>query len=464
MDYSDPVEDSDRETSLLLSDTDRKQAFCHNWGYLPPLDEEAVAIIDAILADPTKAEKAIRTGPDHQDFPEGLGYRNVSCDESQDIDPFMNEIKLSISGKPFPETNEEIKSYRKLWDLDQAKCNQESNEALFQRTLMMSMIARHHLLYDNETAKKCSLDFSVEEPWMCSPMPTRAYWRNERFLTVPKPDLAICFRREAVIPEDLWCNIPKATRGLACYENTGIEGTKRAFHFLTIEAKRGATSTGDTKAMLQSLNNASQGLHNMFEFFRDAEQEDTFFDKVKFFSVVASTQGLIIRIHRAIRLPSNHSGRFIIKNKPQYPLAFEFQVFSTMQRPEFKRETVFETFQKILIGYGEKVLKPLLLKAAEAIVAKLGNDEGEFEARGDSNYYRYGQTILAPKSRKQTPVPRQAPSMTNGSVDMSQDERVTRTQRQASASGQGSSLRRKRNRAQSQEPRNTRQRRGRGRQ
>lgn len=81
--------------------------------------------------------------------------------------------------------------------------------------------------------------------------------------------------------------MPKATKRLVCYENMSEIRRARGFHFFTIEAKKGLMSADDTVGKRQSLNNASQALHNMFEFFRDAgpQHEDIFFTKVRFFSV-----------------------------------------------------------------------------------------------------------------------------------------------------------------------------------
>ena len=86
--------------------------------------------------------------------------------------------------------------------------------------------------------------------------------------------------------------MPLTTKRLVCYESADEIGDARVFHFFTIEAKKTKTSTGDTVGMHQSLNNASQALHNMFEFFREAgpQHENTFFDKVRFFSVVAASK------------------------------------------------------------------------------------------------------------------------------------------------------------------------------
>lgn len=235
-------------------------------------------------------------------------------------------------GESVPETDEERKWHEQLWMSDQAKCNERTNEALFQRTLMMSLIARHALIYDRDTSDESCLDFSVEETWTCPPMPTRAYQMNARFLTQPKPDLAVCFRRKAVIPELLWYNLPRATRHLVCYESSG-ECTERVFHFFTIEAKKATIGSCDSVGKCQSLNNASQALHNMYEFFKDAgpQHEDTFFAQVRFFSVVASNGGLTIRIHRATREIGSDWG-FIMRDRPDYPLRFEYQDILTIER------------------------------------------------------------------------------------------------------------------------------------
>jgi hypothetical protein len=161
----------------------------------------------------------------------------------------------------------------------------------------MFLIARHCLIYRpykiDGKGKRC-LDFSVEEPWTCWPMPTRAYEKKINFLTQPKPDLAVGVVRDAIISDYLWNNMPESTQQLACYEKS-----ERIFHFCTIKAKKSFLSPDDIVARNQSLNNASQALYNMFEFFQDTGEDHTkkFFDHVRFFSVVVSTEGLTIRIH-----------------------------------------------------------------------------------------------------------------------------------------------------------------------
>lgn len=405
IDDNDPHEFSDEASSLLPSDVDPEDSFNQQWGYLPPLSEEAAAIIEAVIADPSMAQKHERISPTHPEFARGLVYRNVGLVESAAPDPWATHISLLEIQESAAETDVEKECQGQLWRSDQAKCDEGSNEALFQRTLMMSLIARHRLIYHTDASRIQCLDFSVEEPWSCPPMPTRAYLRSLKFLTQPKPDLAVSFRRRALMSNSLWNKMPNATQKLACCENQGVRWGARIFPFFTIEAKKAETSVGDTVGKLQSLNNASQALHNMFEFFRDAglQHENKFFSEVRFFSVVASTEGLIIRIHRATKEPADGSGEGLIDDdRPDYPLRFEHRDFYKIERDGFDRAPVLEMLERILVGYGATELQVLLQNAAEALMQKLTNDPDGRRAREDENFYRHGQTIKLPRNTMQT--------------------------------------------------------------
>lgn len=92
-DYSAPYEDTSEESSYLKYDTDPKQEFYQKWGYLPPLDEEAIAIIEAIIADPDMAQLYTRIGPEKPQFPQGLSFRNVFTTESEIPDLCAQDIQ-----------------------------------------------------------------------------------------------------------------------------------------------------------------------------------------------------------------------------------------------------------------------------------------------------------------------------------------------------------------------------------
>ena len=353
---------------------------------------------------------AARINPTNNEFHQGLRRRNVFLEESTAPDPYADSIK-HLPKFSLQETDAERESYERLWTLDRNKCVNGSNEALFQRTLMMSFIARHCLIYGQGAAGLRHLDFSVEEIWNCPPMPTGDYNLSNKFLTQPKPDLAVCFSRKKLIPDGLWYKMPRATQRLACYEKPDRVGGSKAFHFFTIEGKRSLTPTDDDTAMYQSLNNASQALHNMFEFFQDAgpRHKEKFFSEVRFFSAVASTEGLNVRIHRATQVADDSSeDDFPI---PGYPLRFEFRVFRKIPKDQFDRKTVLELFGNILVAYAVKRLHGLLQDAAKTLVEKLDNDPDEFNLRKNVDIYRHGQVGNTPRSsRIPTPIASRAPS------------------------------------------------------
>ena len=60
---------------------------------------------------------------------------------------------------------------------------------------------------------------------------------------------------------------------------------------------------------------------------------------------------------------------------------------------------LLETFQNILLGYGEKELGQLLRNAAEAIIERFRNNRGEEQKRTSNyNFYRHGQ-LFTPSSK-----------------------------------------------------------------
>lgn len=384
VDYDILYESSDEESYIEQKDTGPIEAF-KEWGYLPPFDEETAAIIDAIIDDPTNAMEFMRINPTSDMFYHGLVCRNIFVEESTTPDLYADINHLAHY--PLQETDAERECYERLWTLDRAKCDFDRNEAIFQRTLMMSFIARHVLIHGQGPAGPSCLDFSVEETWNCPPMPTIDYYSSRKFLTQPKPDLAVCFKRDMVIPDGIWCCMPYATQRLACYETPDRRGSSRAFHFFTIQGRRENTLA----ARYQNLNNASQALHNMFEFFQDAgpRHKDNFFSEVRIFSAIASMEGLSVRIHRAIDVSENRSKDDV--HIPGYPLRFEFREFVTVEKDKFDRKTVLELFGKILVGYGVEKLHGLLQDAARDLWEKLKKDPEGMRLRENADFYRHGQ-------------------------------------------------------------------------
>ncbi|KAL9623604.1 MAG: hypothetical protein Q9160_002060 [Pyrenula sp. 1 TL-2023] len=270
-----------------------------------------------------------------------------------------------------------------LWFADLNFCK-DQQEAIFQRTIMMAMINRHRLIFSDKNRPmglpKSVLMFSVDAMWNCAPMPTRKYEKKADrskgepniFTTLPKPDLCVSFHTCEIIDSALWKLLLPETQHLICYEGIDENNDSRAFGFLFVEAKRSRLQPDDNIALHQALNDASQALHNIYEFFKEAELTPMFFERVRVFSATTSEKGVILRIHRAVELPEDTelSTERIV---PTYPLQFEHQVYESLHGENFNRSKVVEAFERIIKGYGENQLLKLLQIAA-ASVKKKAND------------------------------------------------------------------------------------------
>ena len=388
---------------------DRQEEFNYKWGYLPPLGEEAECVLIALLENPAIARIMARIGPDDGTFRSGLEHnRNVDLEPSLDPDPCTDGINALNLGDFLPETMDQQRCHEELWRFDKIRCTRNPSEALIQRTLMINLIARHTLVHQQGTGKTQLLDFNVEEPWQCPPMPTKSVWRVHQeaafdcnFLTQPKPDLALYFNRDSVIPDHIWKALPAPTRALACFENMN-SAASRIFHFLTIEAKKAMIDIDADKAKYQCLNNASQALHNMYEFFNDAgsEHREIFFNKVRFFSLVANRKGMLVRIHRAVEIPEDAEREsLILPDQPDYRLKFKFEEFVRIDGgKEYSRERVFNIFRRIL-KYAAEDLGKFIKAAALALAMTMRDDPAAYDTRRDDEaFYRHGQP--GPKRNK----------------------------------------------------------------
>jgi len=113
--------------------------------------------------------------------------------------------RISLDGSitcPYPIIPDNVKDYgEELWQKDLEKCQKQVQEPIFQRTILLSMINRYRLFYGTEQS---ILEFAVETPWTYLPMPTYAERWGKGFLTCPKPDLAVGFRRQKSFQDCDW--------------------------------------------------------------------------------------------------------------------------------------------------------------------------------------------------------------------------------------------------------------------
>ena len=372
-------QDSDRASSAS-ADEDPLVSLYKSIGYLPPLDESTLDLLEQVLSDPSMGKTGGRINPiDQESFRVGLGERNVALEPCHD--PYLDHIQ-SLTSKTPKETQLEKRRHVRAWELDLQKTRNDPLEPVFQRTIMMSMIDRHRFIYDREDASIPVLDFSVERIWKCPPMPSRVLFDPQpKCLTQPKADLALSFRQFAIFQRRSWHELPDAMRSLLCYEGQATGKEVRVLHFMTIEGKNSFKSPDDEVALSQNLNNASQSLHNMYEFFREAGDEHVqiFFEKVRFFSCVSTSKGIKIRVHRAC---STQDQQEVAQNGQLgevpamdpivegYPLQFVFDDYFEASGPDFTRDKVVGVFEKIMVGYAIGELWGYLREAAKAVEAK----------------------------------------------------------------------------------------------
>lgn len=394
----------------------REQNWFRRRGYLPSLDKETLEIIRLVLGKESALKMARQQADEARHFESNLDLsRNVHTDPHPKSDPYVAEIdKISTE---LPESGAVADVQSRLWTADLTNCEDE-NEAFFQRTIMMTIINRDRLIYDHTQESgnteagdliklRGKLAFSTEVAWTCDPMPTRAASRNTSslpFQAAPKPDLCVFFERKSLIDKGFWGAMPSPLRKLVCYEGENKPHDKRAFGFFVVEAKRAEASPKDNVAKSQALNDASQALHNLFEFFREARQEDVFFERVRVFSATATRTGVVIRIHRAVKLNPQHPQpdemRPIEFTNPPYDLEFRFEEYASLSNEDFNRQKVVDMSCRILVGYGQRVLYDLLRNAAEKIDDRFSASlqQGIYPA-DIINDYRHGQ-IKPPLARR----------------------------------------------------------------
>lgn len=411
--------------SSVLEEEDFLEAFYKKIGYLVPLDNATLDAIEQFLDISAEAASGRIRVENMDKFEKGLEWRNVPLKEGHD--PYLEDLQnltpmLETSHQVTPEeqtAKDVLKKYHdQLWDNDLRKCTDHSQEAIFQRTLLISMIDRLNLIYTSAKASEpCLFDFAVEAFWSCPPMPTRAAIQNSsdvKWLPRPRPDLAVAFVRKSLFPEGCdWNELPTATQKLVCYEGDSPGNSPRAFHFLTIEAKRAYTGIDDRTARNQCLNNASQALHNMYEFFKEADTGDEpgqeeenymeiFFTQVRVFSIVATDGGMKIRVHRACDKNHLHNEESLSNITEDYPLQFAYSDYAEITRKEFTYQRVAEELSKIVLGYGAQELKKNLQSAIRVVHKKFADYRKEYKEQlsRDEKYYSHGQVPSAPPKGK----------------------------------------------------------------
>lgn len=306
-----------------------------------------------------RTEKGVETitAKDNKRFSSALLEHNINIKSEHDA--YEHEATKILS-KKLPKdvgfaVNETLATLQTRWQKDMSKC-MSSNEALFQRTIMMEILERHEL--DEK------LDYICETSWRTERrIPGRDISRK---LSQPKPDLAVGFSTTSLLPEGATlASISRlgSLQSHVCAEGTGEGEVDRAFHFFSMEVKGKHGQLGNSEARLQNLNTAAQGLYNLYVVMKEAGMESEFYNKVRFFSVVATTSGFEVRVHRAVKLMSDDYIR------PDCGIRFAFdEIHQTGSG--YEKKTATTIVFNILLHYGVKTLHPLLQKAMKLVLKK----------------------------------------------------------------------------------------------
>ena len=284
-------------------------------------------------------------------------------------------------------TNEE----EKQWATDMAKCAR-SQEAVFQRTVMISIIDRFKL--DDQ------LDYMCEAPWISERFPCPPYSEDSLrhkaricknrncIICQPKPDLVVAFNSKSLVTDESLLRQLRISdlSGHIFPEGNGTDQTIRAFHFLSLEVKGKQGRIDNVIALRQNLNTASQALCNRYRCMLATNDVDRFFSHVRVFSAVATTEGFWLRVHRATKMKNASAA-----NNKAYPLEFQFHSFRGLEKG-YSKNAVSQIMGCILFEYGIQTLLPILKETVSSLLnsgpiesADLEVPDGLGEARVSSS-------------------------------------------------------------------------------
>jgi hypothetical protein len=218
-----------------------------------------------------------------------------------------------------------------------------------------------------------SLAYARNSEWWCDPVPSKDE-ASEYHMPLPRPGSVVAFQAASLLlseyqPRDLG----KLARLMCPIKTKGTNNSGPALPFFSMESYSG---TADESAIRRNLNTASQALNNMYLILKAAGRknyETIFFDKVRFYSAVASTTGFELRAHRAVKLGEGS------RIQPDYPLWFQFDRVVKVEGVYTKRE-VSIMVEKVL-SYGDEILRPIFVFAVNTIAKKMRADHMPFAVK-----------------------------------------------------------------------------------
>ncbi|KAI1300898.1 hypothetical protein F5Y03DRAFT_385772 [Xylaria venustula] len=251
------------------------------------------------------------------------------------INNFLEKARAASPGEDGYAAVEDLSNEINLWKYT------HSNEAVFQRTAMTSIIDRWRL--DD------MFDFNCEGQWSLQgkyPLPSTQGPDDK--ISGPKPDLAIFFNTEALLGSDGFsAPIPPSLESCIFPDNY----PRRCFPFVFKETKKAFQDI--TTTIYANIHSASQALFNIYTWMRKAGQADAFFQHVRLFSIAINAEKMIVRTHRAKALDDRGS------------LIFLYHEVCVLYR--YDRDTVCLLVHNILMKYGADELSKILKSTVEEV-------------------------------------------------------------------------------------------------
>ncbi|KAI1130572.1 hypothetical protein F5Y10DRAFT_289243 [Nemania abortiva] len=223
---------------------------------------------------------------------------------------------------------------------DLEHCKYHANAAIFQRTVMMSILNRHQI--------SDKFTFNCEGQWL----PQRNHYAlpstEENSIPDPKPDLAIFFRFESLLGEGPYSySTPIPDRLKACMSPDG--SIDRCFPFIFVEAKKGFHDL--EFALMANMHSASQALFNIYVWMSEAGHQDKFFSDVRLFSLAINAKKFAFRVHRAQAVEEGGGE------------GLEFYYDDICDGYNYKRDHVCNLIRNVIDSYAETTLLDVLKKS-----------------------------------------------------------------------------------------------------
>ncbi|TGJ86587.1 hypothetical protein E0Z10_g2198 [Xylaria hypoxylon] len=228
---------------------------------------------------------------------------------------------------------------------DLKHCMYSDNEAVFQRTVMMSILNRHQI--------SDKFDFNCEGQWSLRSNHYALLSTEENSISAPKPDLAIFFHFNSLVGPGLyWQSTPVPDHLKPCMSPDG--SIERCFPSIFIEAENGFHDL--TTALMANMHSASQVLFNIYVWMSAAGHKDKFFSDVRLLSIAINAEKFALRVHRAQAAQEGEGEEL------------EFYYDDICDGHAYKKDHIYNLIRNVLVKYAETTLLNVLKQSVLVVL------------------------------------------------------------------------------------------------